>query len=460
MNQQTPFNIRNIRQFIKFRVFFNSRFYYPVFTILFLDFGLTLEQFAVLNAVWAATIVLCEVPSGALADTLGRRNLLVFAGFLMVLEISLLCVAPPDHSNWLFVIFLGNRVLSGIAEAAASGADEALAYDSLVKQGDPAHWGHVLEIQMRFQSLAFIVAMSAGAAVYDPAFMQSVTDILGLRVHLDQGVTIRFPLYLTLVMAFLTLISARRMTEVAGADNVECALGERCVKSVTDAWRLTIEAGRWILKTPFALVIIVVGLTFDHIIRMVITLESQYLRLIQFPEASFGLIGSGLALLGFFIPRMALKLVAHRPASFNLWVVALMSLIGLTGMAFFTPLLGGLIPLVVVFSVMYMMNLFVSHYLNRITDSSRRATVLSFKGMSFNLAYGVFGMAYSALLSVLRNRALTSNPGTLGPVLENRVFIESIGWFPRYFILIFSVVAAFSYRMLRNTPRQLSDSGG
>lgn len=64
----------NIRRFIAFRILFNARFYYPVFTILFLDFGLTLEQFAILNAAWAASIVLLEVPSGALADTIGRRH--------------------------------------------------------------------------------------------------------------------------------------------------------------------------------------------------------------------------------------------------------------------------------------------------------------------------------------------------------------------------------------------------
>ena len=80
----SPFAIRNVRRFIAFRVCFNARFYYPVFAVLFLDFGLTLEQFALLNAVWAATIVLLEVPSGALADLMGRRNLLVVAGALMV----------------------------------------------------------------------------------------------------------------------------------------------------------------------------------------------------------------------------------------------------------------------------------------------------------------------------------------------------------------------------------------
>ena len=49
-NPSSPFAIRNVRRFIAFRVCFNARFYYPVFAVLFLDFGLTLEQFPLLNA--------------------------------------------------------------------------------------------------------------------------------------------------------------------------------------------------------------------------------------------------------------------------------------------------------------------------------------------------------------------------------------------------------------------------
>ena len=117
---KSPFAIPNVRLFIAFRVFFNARFYYPVFTILFLDFGLTLDQFALLNAAWAASIVMLEVPSGALADTIGRRNLLIVTGILMVIEILLLCFVPLGNAGLLFAVFLVNRVLSGAAEAAAS----------------------------------------------------------------------------------------------------------------------------------------------------------------------------------------------------------------------------------------------------------------------------------------------------------------------------------------------------
>ena len=137
----SPFQIANVRRFIFFRIFFNARFYYPIFTVFFLDFGLTLTQFALLNAVWAATIVLLEVPSGAMADIVGRRNLLVLAGWCMVVEMALLCFAPRGNPDLLFTLFILNRILSGTAEAAASGADEAIAYDSLKKEGREEQWG-------------------------------------------------------------------------------------------------------------------------------------------------------------------------------------------------------------------------------------------------------------------------------------------------------------------------------
>jgi MFS family permease len=287
LNPKPPFKICNVRYFVAFRVFFNARFYYPVFTILFLDFGLTLQQFALLNVAWAATIVLLEVPSGALADTVGRRNLLVFAASLMVVEMLLLCFAPMGNLNLLFVIFLVNRVLSGTAEAAASGADEAIAYDSLKQEGQVSDWGAILEKQMRLQSIAFIVAMSLGAAVYDPTLMGRVGQWLGIKIRFTQELTLRFPLYLTLLMAIMTLYTTLRMKNVCDVDDVDTPAEKGRGNTIIQSFKLTFQAGRWILNTPFALVVILSALVFDHTARMVITLTSQYYRLIHLPEASF-----------------------------------------------------------------------------------------------------------------------------------------------------------------------------
>ena len=141
----SPFSIRNIRLFILFRLCYHCRFYYPIFTILFLDFGLTLSQFALLNVVWAATIVCSEVPSGALADTIGRKKLVVLSSIIMIVELAVIAFVPLGNGSLIFTVFLINRILSGFSEALASGADEALAYDSLAEQGDKDDWSKVLE---------------------------------------------------------------------------------------------------------------------------------------------------------------------------------------------------------------------------------------------------------------------------------------------------------------------------
>jgi MFS family permease len=91
-----PFAQSNVRWYAWFTTAFNARFYYPILAILFLDLGLSLSQFVTLNAIWAATILLAEVPSGALADLIGRRKLLIAAAGLMVLEMTVLLIAPKD----------------------------------------------------------------------------------------------------------------------------------------------------------------------------------------------------------------------------------------------------------------------------------------------------------------------------------------------------------------------------
>ena len=446
-SKTSPFKVRNIRLFIAFRVFFNCRFYYPVFTILFLDYGLTLEQFALLNAAWAATIVLLEVPSGALADTVGRKNLLVCTGVLMVIEMVLLCFAPRGNPDLLFAIFLVNRILSGAAEASASGADEAIAYDTLKAEGDIKDWPRVLEKEMQLRSAAFIISMSLGAAVYDPSLMQHVANWLGFNVQLTQDITLRIPPFLTLLMAILTLLSVLLIRE-SGRQNDRMKAGHDT--TITEAFKLTLAAGKWILKTPFALVIILAGLQFDNCIRMIITLRSQYYRLIDLPEAIFGLIGSALAVLGLVIPRLARSLVQKHSPAFNLGIMAGLTFIGLIGMTFFWPIIG-LIPMVVLTAVIYMQNFFQSDYLNRITSSHQRATVLSFKGLSFNLAYGVIGVLYSLLLARLRFQVGAAQPDLVGAQLENLVFIKSIAWFPGYFLLTMLAVLVFARWRLKNT---------
>lgn len=441
----------NIRLFILFRVLFNARFYYPVFTILFLDFGLSLQQFALLNTVWAVTIVLAEVPSGALADMLGRKALMVSTAVFMVAEIALIAFVPLGHPQLVLSVFIVNRVLSGLAEAMASGADEALTYDTLVAHGLADMWPRVLEIQMRTQNAVYIGAMTVGAAVYDPDLVNRVLHWCGSSLVLDQHVTMRFPLYLTLMFALLALAATLRMRDIA-ADGT----GKTRVKK-QGAWQmllLTLKAGRWILHTPLALAVILFAMTFDHILRLVATLTSEYYRLINLPESLFGVLGSLAAVVGLFVPQLARWMTEHCSPAQNAAYLAVTMVAALFGMALFMPNVVGIIPIIVIFGGMTMMSLFTSHYLNEMTTSDQRATVLSFKGMALNTAYGIIGVVFAGMVQHFRAGELAGHPGWTALQLENQAFKMTVHCFPWYLMAALAVVTLICLPGLLWSSRQ------
>ena len=413
--------------FIAFRVFFNCRFYYPIFTVLFLDFGLTVAQFSILNAVWAATIVMAEVPSGALADIVGRRRLLVFAACSMLVEMAILCLAPKGNVSLLFLFFLVNRVLSGLAEAAASGADEAIAYDALQAAGMADQWGRVLEVQTRLRSIMFILTMSIGAAVYDPELMSRIMTAFGAGIAFTQDQTLRFPLYLTFILSLFTLAAVLRLDEICPNPQPDGTCEKPFSGSALDAFKLTLSTGGWILKTPFVLAVILFGMLFDGILRMAITLASQYYRMVELPESLYGILGSVMAVAGLFIPRLARRIAESHSPAVCLWSTSAVALTGLVGMVFFWPYVG-LLPALVAFSALYMVGFYISYFINREAASSRRATVLSFKGLAYNLSYGLIGILYAALLEVKKG-GLDLDAGGVQAV-ENIVFKETFFWFP------------------------------
>jgi MFS family permease len=384
---------RNWRRFVLFRVLFNSRFYYPVLAVLFLDLGLSATEYTLLNFAWALAIVGVDLPAGVLADRIGRRPLIVAAAASMVVEMILLCIAPLHGGAILFLCCLANRILSGAAEGMASGADEALVFDSLAELGREKEWPLVLDQVLRWQSLGFAIAMLVGGAVYDPALLNRV-----FGAHLQQGTTLRFPLYLNLLSAVATFIVAFGMREPDRHKASATSLGfEPDARSILSHLLL---AGRWILETPLALFVIVAGLALDSVSRLFLTFASSYFRLIHLPSASYGLIGAMLGGLGLAVSPVARRMVARGSPAGNFAWLAAASLVGLVGVAARWPVYGVFfaVPLATAMSAVAYQ---VSYYLNAAVDSGRRATVLSFKGMAFNLGYGFVSLAYAGALRSL-----------------------------------------------------------
>lgn len=381
----------NPGRYVWFTALYNARAYYPVLAVLFLDLGLTLDQYVMLNLIWAATIFLFEVPSGALADTFGRKKLLITASLLMVVEMCCLLFAPKD-GGWLLVSFcVVNRILSGLSEAAASGADEALAYDSLPENDRESAWDAVLTKAMRVRSVGYVIAVILGGLLYDPTM---VNRVLPPSWSISVDLAHRLPILLVLMQALACLVITLRMVEPKSV--YHGSMREACGSAV----KLTLSTAKWVFTNPATLVIVVIGMAIDCVVRNFATINSSYYRLIEVPEWIFGFIGAALGLLGYVVPTIAAKLNKRYGTLANFGIIACVAMTGLFGVAVLDSR-WGLVPAMLLMTTLGYLGFTISRALNREADSGRRATVLSVKGLAFNLAYGGFSLGFSLLLASL-----------------------------------------------------------
>jgi len=422
MSRSGPFAARNARLFVLFTTLYNARAYYPVLAVMFTDLGLRLVQYVFLNGVWAAAIFLLEVPSGALADTVGRKRLLVFSAALMVVELGVLLIAPKDGGALLFALCLLNRFLSGASEAAASGADEAIAYDALPAEGRAAAWDVVLATAMRWRAAGFLIAMTLGGLLYDPTWLNKMLPD-GLDVPVE--VARRLPVALVFLQALACLCISMRFEEKR---DPAATNGEPC----RTALRLTFKTAKHAFATRAIAVVLVGGLLIDCVTRNFATLVSEYYRLIEIPAWAFGLIGSLIAVGNWFIPAIAARVNRRLDPVATLVAGGVFVALGLWLLVPAWPW-AGLLPAMLLMMMLGFVSFTVGRHLHSVATSEQRATLLSVKGLVFNLAYGLYSFSFSLALTGFSKS-------------DGRAFQEALAWQAGAFVLALLVFAAWAWR--------------
>ena len=121
--------------------------------------GLKLSQILFLNSWFMLWNFILEVPTGTIADFLGRKFSLAL-GCVMAAGAALLYVSQPN-----FYIFLAAEFVFAIAYTLHSGADEALAYDSLKVIGAETTSKSVLSAMESFKLAGIIIATITGGFI-------------------------------------------------------------------------------------------------------------------------------------------------------------------------------------------------------------------------------------------------------------------------------------------------------
>ncbi|WP_433757974.1 MFS transporter [Nocardia sp. CA-135398] len=133
---------------------------YALYAVLFADHGLSTGQISSLLAMWSATAFLLEVPSGAWADTVSRRGLLVTSGVLLTAGFACWTVLPT------YLGFAVGFVLWGTSGALVSGTFEALLYDELVARNEQRAYPRIIGYTRAASEAAIVIAILGATPLY------------------------------------------------------------------------------------------------------------------------------------------------------------------------------------------------------------------------------------------------------------------------------------------------------
>jgi MFS family permease len=157
--------------------------YMPIVVPFYESNGLSMKEIMILQAVYSIAIVLLEIPSGYLADVWGRKRTLLLGAILGVIGFG-----TYSFSHGLAGFLLAEIIL-GIGQSCVSGADSAMLYDSLLEK--KAHKRYSL-FEGRITSLgnfaesgaAIIGGILATVTLRAPYFAQTLVALIAVPAAL------------------------------------------------------------------------------------------------------------------------------------------------------------------------------------------------------------------------------------------------------------------------------------
>lgn len=143
----------------------------PVLVLFYQSHGMSMQDVFTLQAVYSFTLMFLEIPTGFFADKYGRRNSMILgsffgvAGYLIYASLS---------GFWIFVLA---ELALGVGQSLISGADSAMLYDSLKaenKAGKYVLWeGRVTSLGNFAEAIAgFAGGFLAITSLYTPFYFQ------------------------------------------------------------------------------------------------------------------------------------------------------------------------------------------------------------------------------------------------------------------------------------------------
>lgn len=350
----------------------------PIIMLIPVARGLSLAELGLAFSLTGLTVFVLELPTGGLADSLGRRPVLILASVLSLASVAVLVVADT------VALFAITAILQGVYRALDSGPLEAWFVDS-VHEVDP---DYPIERGLGSGMAVMSVAMAVGGLLCGALI---VLHPIPSIAPLDLPILVSLGLGLVNLAALVLLMTEHR-----------AAQGMAAVRASVRAVPATIAGGLGLLRSSRVLLAIVLVELFWG--TGMVAFESLFpIRLAEVvggTDAAGAIMGPVSSAAWFASAAGAAGIViVSRRIGVALTAVALRVLQGATGVAMGVlvgpvGLVGALLACYVIHGASNPMH---STLLHRQVDAAHRTTVVSINSMAAFLAFSIGIIALTAL---------------------------------------------------------------
>jgi MFS family permease len=155
----------------------------PIVVLFYQENGLEMQDIFVLQAIYSVVIVILEIPSGYLADVLGRKKTLIIGTILGFIGFV---IYSFSYDFWGFLLA---EVSMGIGASLVSGADSAMLYDTLKAGNQKEKYlqfeGKMVSIGNVAEAVAGILGgLLADISLRTPFYAQTAVSFIGIPAAL------------------------------------------------------------------------------------------------------------------------------------------------------------------------------------------------------------------------------------------------------------------------------------
>jgi len=348
--------------------FFSSLYFYlPVITIYYQQKGLSFLQIGSLWGIVTITIFLLEIPTGILADKLGRKTSIIIAMlFQLIGEILFLLAGNYFH----FVII---SIISGIGFAFQSGCIQALVYDFLKDEEREIEmkkiWGNITALgQMGFILGAFVSSFIVTSA---------------------KKPQISLAIFMTIISVMIALVVSFLLKEPRNKHNYK---NQSPLNLLKDSIRL--------ISTNVPLRrIILFGIFTTPFLAFLNSFQPPYFDLSHIPLYWLGITRSVAGILALFCLRYAYKLENIFKVNGILIATLIPAIIYFLMSVVFHPIFATML-FVLNYSTMRLQEPLLADYYNMHIESEVRATTLSAINMFSSIYITIMGLIIGRIADI------------------------------------------------------------